>query len=326
MPVAKDGAVVDHDLRRRAVPSVRVGGTDGVAVDDAPVGLPASGVDSVGGDEIEIRRLMPGERQGGGGGGRGERAGARRAVARTRAGDVGERAGTRRAAVRTRVGDGGRRARRRAVRQMRMDRWETPATRRGELVAAASAMAAAVAASQAASEATPPKRGGRFLRRLVVLVAILLVPAAAAALATTQTPVTPLSRADASFIGAQLSTADRHVRTQLVRLRGHATAGARDRTRESIATTRSLALEVRYARGAQARRLQRALRLEGDWLDAVGSTLANPRSPRRADLMARDRPLRLALAALKTPAGRRIGATQHLVGYARSRVRARGAA
>jgi hypothetical protein len=348
MPVAKDGAEVDHDPPQETVPSVRLVGADGVSVDTVP---PAFGDLGPGaGDEIEIRRLTPGERLDVGL----ERAGPKRVAARAldagggvgaqrvaaraldagggvgaqrvaaRALDAGGGVGAQRVAARARVLDGSPRARRHAMRQMRMDRWETPAGRRAELVAAASAMAVTVAASETAFGATPSKRGGRLLRRLVALVAIVLLPAAAAALVTTRTPVTPLSHADASFIAAQLSTADRQVRAQLVHLRGHATTRARARTRESIATTGSLALEVRYARGAEAGRLQHALRLERDWLDAVGSTLSNPRSPLRTDLMARDRPLRLALAAITTPAGRRMGATQHLVGYARSRVRAAG--
>jgi hypothetical protein len=288
MPVAKDGEVVHHGPPPQAVPDLCVAGGRGAGVDEALVAFDDLG--SGAGDEIEIRRLAPGEQ-------------------------VGEARA-----------EGSRRARRRAAQQLQMDRWETPAARRAELVAASAAIAAAVAASEAASAASPTRRGGRLLRRLVVLVAILVVAAAAAALVGARTPVTPLSWADARFVGAQLATADRHVRAQLVRLRGHATARARDRTRESIATTRSLALEVRYARGAEARRLQRALRLEGDWLDAVGSTLSNPRSPLRMELLARDRPLRLALAALAAPAARRMAATQHLVGYARSRVRATGAA
>ena len=77
-------------------------------------------------------------------------------------------------------------------------------------------------------------------------------------------------------------------------------------TRNAVLTTRSLAIEMRSHRGAEADRLQNAIAVEGEWLDAVGSTLLNPRSPLRGQLLARDAAARRALAAL--PAGRAPGA------------------
>jgi hypothetical protein len=57
VPVAKDGAALDHDLPQRSAPSVRVAG---VAVEDVPVAFGDAGA----GAEIEIRGLTPGERRG----------------------------------------------------------------------------------------------------------------------------------------------------------------------------------------------------------------------------------------------------------------------
>lgn len=131
-----------------------------------------------------------------------------------------------------------------------------------------------------------------------------------------------LSRADGRFLSTQVVVADRRVRAQLARLPGRATAPALALTRETIATTRSLAREIGHAQGARAERLRRALRLEGAWLDAVGSTLSNPRSPLRAQLAVRDHALRPALAALGTHARPREGVAQQLVVYARARAMA----
>ena len=213
------------------------------------------------------------------------------------------------------------RERRREARPPRPGRHATPAARRAELIAAAAA--ALAAADKAASEPIEARGAGRRHRgRLVVFAAILSLVIAVAALTTIRRPVSQLARADASYMSVQLIRADQRVRTQLARLKDSGTNRALSRTREAIATTRSLALEVRDSGGGHAERLRRALALENRWLDAVGSTLANPRSPLRASLRARDGAVRPALAALPSRAGRRTGGARHLVDYAESRVRA----
>jgi hypothetical protein len=294
-----------------------------VVKDDAPVELPAcADVASADGDEPEDRPLAPGDQRDGLRRVRGHAVGqtpvdgGTRAAAKTHVVECGGRP------VRTTtVVDGGRRARRRAIRRSQMARRNTPATRRGELVAASRAVAAA--AADASVHTTASRRRGGLVRRAVAIVALLLLPAAGCMLVLREAVTTPaLSRADGSYLSTQLVVADRRVRTQLAHLRDRATARALDRTREAIATTRSLAFEIGHARGAEAERLRHALGHEGAWLEAVGSTLSNPRSPLRAQLAVRDRALRHALAALRTHAAPRAGAARHLVDYARSRVRA----
>lgn len=163
-------------------------------------------------------------------------------------------------------------------------------------------------------------RAGRTARRIIALAMILILPATVLALVTTAAPKRELPRADASYISTQLIRADQRVRTQLSRLRDNGTTGALAVTRDAALTTRSLAVGLRSFAGAED--LRRALRLEAAWLDAVGSTLANPRSPLRARLRARDAAARAALDALPAPRGSRRGGASHLVDYARSRERA----
>jgi hypothetical protein len=209
----------------------------------------------------------------------------------------------------------GRRARRRAARQHERLLRTSPAARRAALAAAA---AAAREAAVAAAPAAPAGRG-RLVRRLFALLALLALPASILALVATNGPVTAMSRADASFISTQLVLADQRVRAQLSRLGADGTAGAVYRTRDASLTVRALAIEVRTYAGSEVGRLQRALRLEGAWLDAAGSTLVNPRSPLRGELVARDAAARAALATLPARHGRRRDGAHGLVAYARSR-------
>jgi len=214
--------------------------------------------------------------------------------------------------------------RRRAAKRAAAARRETPAGRRAELVATAASFAAAAAEPEASSS---PGRGARIakaVRRLVALIAILMVPGAVYALATTKGPVSTLPHDDAAYLSEQLITADQRVRKQLVRLRPLHTSPAIARTRESQLTARSIRLELGNHGGSAADRLQRAVRLEAVWLDAVGSVLANPRSPLRDQLVARDRALRPALAALPSTEGlRRKGGAENLRDFARSRAAAK---
>jgi hypothetical protein len=234
--------------------------------------------------------------------------------------------------------DGSRRARRRAAKRVEQDgaepklrrraakraaaaRRATPAGRRAELVATAASIAAAAAAD---APAATSGRVGKVIRRLVALIAILMVPGAAYALVVTDGPVTALPQADAAYLSQQLITADQRVRKQLVRLRPLHTSPAIARTRESQLTARSIALEIANHGGAATGRLERALKLEAAWLDAVGSVLSNPRSPLRVELVARDAALRPALDALPSTEGlRRKGGSENLRAFAESRVAAK---
>jgi hypothetical protein len=211
----------------------------------------------------------------------------------------------------------GRRARRRAARQHERLLRTSPAARRAALAAAAARIAAGNGAAAAAARTAPTARR-RLVRRLLALLALLMLPASIVVAVTMSRPVTPLSRADASFISTQLVVADQRVRARLSRLGDGGAAGALDRTRDASLTVRSLAVEMRTSAGADVARLRRALRLEGAWLAAAGSTLANPRSTLRAELVARDAAARAALATLPARHGRLDSGAQTLVAYARS--------
>ena len=209
--------------------------------------------------------------------------------------------------------------RRQAKRRKRgeRERHEVSAARRAELVAAAAALAAA-GPDHVASKAARPRRP-RAIARLAVLVVVGLVAAAATALVMAREPITRLSSADAGFMSAQLVRADQRVRAQLALLSERGPAIALDRTRDALATTRSLTIETRGSDGRDAGALRRALTLEAAWLDAVGSVLSNPNSPLIGELGTRDEALRPALARLPTRPGSRTGGTQALVDYSRTR-------
>ena len=109
----------------------------------------------------------------------------------------------------------------------------------------------------------------------------------------------PLPRADMLSFEQRLTGYDHDVRAQLSRLGPPGSvARARLRTREALAATEVLADQLRDYRGAAATRLRAAAAAQLRYLDAVGSTLVNPRSPLRAQLSARASVARTALAAL----------------------------
>lgn len=168
-----------------------------------------------------------------------------------------------------------------------------------------------------------PSRWPRLARRCVAFAGVLMIPTYVSVLVASGGPTTELSHGDASYISAQLIQADRRVRTELARMRPLQTSAARARTRQAIATTRSLAHQLRHNGGDEVDRLSHAVRLEADWLDAVGSTLSNPRSVLREALASRDAALGEALAALPGPPPSHRGGTQELLDYARWRSAAR---
>jgi hypothetical protein len=196
----------------------------------------------------------------------------------------------------------------------------TPAERRAELVAAAAAVASGVPTM---AERKPVSRRRIMVRRTVALVAIAALPASISAMVMADGQGTPLSQADAKFMSAELLTADQRVRNQLVHLGERGTAPARGRTRDALAATRSFEIVLRGTGGRRADQLRRALRLETRWLGAVGSTLANPRSELRDELLTRDAALHDALAALPQSGRRGVNGARQLIAYARSRERAK---
>ncbi|MEA2192501.1 MAG: hypothetical protein QOI73_2622, partial [Solirubrobacteraceae bacterium] len=180
-----------------------------------------------------------------------------------------------------------------------------------------------ITAAAAAEDRSPRRNAATTSRqRLLALGAIATLVVAIAIVVAGREPDHPLARGDASFIGSQLATADQRVRVQLPLLSERGTARALDRTRDAIVTTRSLSIEMQHATGDDAERLRRALRQEAAWLDAVGSTLSNPSSPLREQLVARDHALRGALSALPGPLAARAGDAGQVVAYAKARAAA----
>ncbi len=193
--------------------------------------------------------------------------------------------------------------------------------RHAELVKGAARVAGA-SPSRARVATVRRRRTGPRIAALVATVALLVPMALLTLVVKASAPTAAMSDADASFLGRQLVDADARVRSRLVRLRDAGTARAMVGTRDAVLTTRSLAIEMRSYRGAEADRLHNAIAVEREWLDAVGSTLLNPRSPLRGQLLARDAAARRALAALPADRAPRADGARHLVEYARSRQRA----
>jgi hypothetical protein len=152
-----------------------------------------------------------------------------------------------------------------------------------------------------------------LVARVAAAVALLLFFLGTAAILMAGPHTEPLPQADVTFITTRLVDLDQSVRTQLVRLGPEGSlAAARRRTREVVAQINALTRAVQDASGTTARRLRVAIAGELRFLDAVGSVLLNPRSPRLADLPALDLAARRALAALDGPPGRRKGGVSAL--------------
>jgi hypothetical protein len=160
------------------------------------------------------------------------------------------------------------------------------------------------AAARRASAPAPATTAVR-LARLVAGGALALFFVTVAAVALTGTHHRPLPPADLHSFELRLTGYDHDVRAQLARLGpAGSVARARLRTREALAATALLADQIRGFSGPAAERLQAATKAQLRYLDAVGSTLTNPRSPLRAQLPARATAARTALAALDGPAPR----------------------
>jgi len=149
----------------------------------------------------------------------------------------------------------------------------------------------------------PRRPGGKLLARLTVIGALVLFFATATAFLVTGTQARPLPPADMHGFEQRLAGYDHDVRAQLARLGPPGSvARARQRTREALAATELVARQLRDFEGPAADRLGTATAAQLRYLDAVGSTLTNPRSPLRAQLPKRARAARTALAALDRPA------------------------
>lgn len=184
---------------------------------------------------------------------------------------------------------------------------------------------AALASREPQSARRSTTAGGSARARVAVLaMAVLVAGAVVLVVLGAGIPASALSNADARFISGQLLTADAGVRAELTGLRSDATSSALSETRRAATITRSLALEVSSMKGELADRMRDALRRERDWLDAVGSTLANPRSVLREQVLEHDRALLAALAKLPGYRAPRGDASRRLLAYSRERARPAG--
>jgi hypothetical protein len=147
------------------------------------------------------------------------------------------------------------------------------------------------------------------LIRLTVAVAILLFFGAAAVMVLSGPVRQPLAQEDARYFQARLVDFDQAVRTRLVRIRPDATGlvSAQNRTREALTAINALALGVDRTKGPDAELLSAAMADEVRFLDAVGSVLVNPRSPRLAELPTLDVAARRSIAAVIGPRAKRTG-------------------
>jgi len=150
------------------------------------------------------------------------------------------------------------------------------------------------------SIATPVAPGLR-IARLVVGGALALFFVTVTVIVATATRGDP--RADIQAYEQRLAGYDQDVRSQLARLGPPGSvARARLRTRGALAATEALARQLRDLRGTDVARLRAATKAQRRYLDAVGSTLTNPRSPLRGQLPARAVAAKKALAGLDPPA------------------------
>ena len=145
-----------------------------------------------------------------------------------------------------------------------------------------------------------------LLASLVLTGALLAVFAVIAAVGGAGAHEPPLPAAYAQVYQARLVRYDHDVRARLARLGSSASvARARRHIRKTMTATQALAVALHGSAGADATRLNAAIGSELRFLDAVGSTLTNPRSPLRPELASRARAARAALAALDRPGAAR---------------------
>ncbi len=145
-----------------------------------------------------------------------------------------------------------------------------------------------------------------IVARVTAIGALMALFVCAASIVMAGKTTLPIAQADAAYINARVVEIDQGVRAQLVRMRSAgAIALARRDTREAIAEVGALLRPVQGAAGGAA--LQRAIEAELAFLDAVGSVLANARSPLRDRLTALDAAARGAIAELDGPRARRTG-------------------
>jgi hypothetical protein len=153
-----------------------------------------------------------------------------------------------------------------------------------------------------------------IVARAVAVTALVLLFAATAAVLMAGSAKPALAPADARFISTRLVGVDQGVRAHFVRL---ATIGglarAQNATRNAVAALDALARPVRASGDPAAALLAVAIADELRFLDAAGSVLMNPASPRLASLVALDRAARAALAALPGPAARGNGGVPALL-------------
>jgi hypothetical protein len=150
--------------------------------------------------------------------------------------------------------------------------------------------------------------------RALAVGALALLFTASVAVLTASSAKPALDSADAHFIATRVVSLDHDVRARLARVTSvGGLARARRAARDALAGLNSLARPVRASRDARAAPLAAAIADESRLLDAVGSALMNPRSPKLAALPALDGAARRSLAALAGTPSRAEGAIGSLV-------------
>lgn len=119
---------------------------------------------------------------------------------------------------------------------------------------------------------------------------------------------------------ARISARNQELSRQLAALApGTSPRGAQDAARQTIALVRRLQGEF-PAGGDVGSRAQAVFAPELDYLDAVGSVLANPRSPLRDQVVSRAQDLRGALESSPASSPDDVKGYVHLVNYSRARL------
>jgi hypothetical protein len=138
-----------------------------------------------------------------------------------------------------------------------------------------------------------------LLARAVAVTALVLLFSASAAVLMAGSAKPAMAPADAGFINARVIDVDQGVRVRLLRL--STTGGlarAQRKTRDAIAALNALARPVRAGGDPTSVLLGAAIADELRLLDAVGSVLMNPDSPKLSALAALDSAARRSVAAL----------------------------
>ncbi len=158
-----------------------------------------------------------------------------------------------------------------------------------------------------------------WIARLLAISALAGVTVAAIVVVAASGKDGGLSAGAAHQAMARLTVANRAISHELTRLHhGDSVRPARRAVRKAMATTRDLAASIAGSSDL-ALRVRDVLEAEEAYLDAVGSTLANPSSALRAKVASRAITLRGALRRVPAAAARDVRGAGELVRFSRSR-------